>query len=208
MASSSASSRALYGGAICALLDGRFRDVSDLRDVPDNQEVFVDSHSEASVIVELLEIEADLSNENALSHHFNELARANETQEVTILSQCCDMPDHFMPGIGPTRPRLALIGKQYVQKHRTPSAPVDIVYIILVLVRLENVGTDVLFTLNFPLSNRSSLSENDLLAIEQSLHTSMLLPEGTDSCEVAKDQIYAFRRFLDSFQIADWSLFL
>ncbi|MEE6520759.1 hypothetical protein FKM82_018698 [Ascaphus truei] len=45
----------LFGGALSAILPPSFRDVSALREVPDNQEVFAHVSTDQSIIVELLE---------------------------------------------------------------------------------------------------------------------------------------------------------
>lgn len=47
--------RHLFGGAITASLPENFEDASKFRQIPDNQEVFVDKDSDVSVIVEILE---------------------------------------------------------------------------------------------------------------------------------------------------------
>ena len=46
---------ALFGGAITSQICSRFADVSNFRQVPDAQEVFVDTASEGSLTLELLE---------------------------------------------------------------------------------------------------------------------------------------------------------
>ncbi|KAI8622709.1 hypothetical protein BC830DRAFT_1052748, partial [Chytriomyces sp. MP71] len=48
-------SHPLFGGAISLLLPNGYVDASQLRQVPDNQEVFVSSTDNSSIIVELLE---------------------------------------------------------------------------------------------------------------------------------------------------------
>ena len=50
----------LFGGALSASLPPGARDVSDLREVPDNQEVFAHGHSDQSLIVELLEFQGQV----------------------------------------------------------------------------------------------------------------------------------------------------
>ena len=45
----------LFGGAITSQICSRFADVSNFRQVPDAQEVFVDTASEGSLTLELLE---------------------------------------------------------------------------------------------------------------------------------------------------------
>ncbi|KAI9278058.1 hypothetical protein BY458DRAFT_432393 [Sporodiniella umbellata] len=48
-------SQPLFGGAIVIPLKKSFMDASQFRQVPDNQEVFVDTVTQQSLIVELLE---------------------------------------------------------------------------------------------------------------------------------------------------------
>jgi hypothetical protein len=43
----------LWGGAVLAQLPARFADVSDVREVPDHQEVWADAHTDQSVILEI-----------------------------------------------------------------------------------------------------------------------------------------------------------
>lgn len=47
--------RGLFGGGITVKVPKDFKDVSQFRQVPDNQEVFVSSTSDETLIVELLE---------------------------------------------------------------------------------------------------------------------------------------------------------
>lgn len=54
-------SRELFGGGIRINVPDNFVDVSDFRQVPDHQEVFVSNDSDATLIVELLETPSDPS---------------------------------------------------------------------------------------------------------------------------------------------------
>jgi hypothetical protein len=45
----------LFGGAIVAPIPSSFMDASQFRQIPDNQEVFVDTKTQQSMFVELLE---------------------------------------------------------------------------------------------------------------------------------------------------------
>lgn len=47
--------RGLFGGGITIKVPNDFNDVSKFRQVPDNQEVFVSSTSDETLIIELLE---------------------------------------------------------------------------------------------------------------------------------------------------------
>jgi hypothetical protein len=55
--------RPLFGGAITTSFPSTFLDASTLREVPDNQEVFVDMDTDQSVIVELLQLESEVGDE-------------------------------------------------------------------------------------------------------------------------------------------------
>lgn len=76
--SSSLSLRDLYGGAISINLPDSFKDVSDLRPVPDHQEVYLDQHSSASFIMEILNYEDSVTNDLAASYYFDDLAQSNQ----------------------------------------------------------------------------------------------------------------------------------
>jgi hypothetical protein len=69
----------LYGGAITTALPSRFVDVSQMRQVPDHQEVYVDMNSDQSIIFELLSMD-DVANDRAAQHHWNDLAQANDAE--------------------------------------------------------------------------------------------------------------------------------
>lgn len=209
MASSSHPMRGLYGGAIQAILNPLFEDVSHLREVPDHQEVFLYTHHEISMIVELLDLDKSHSDDTALKYHFDELSRVNESFQTSVLSECFQMNDSFMPQIGPSFTRMALFGKQYIKKYHSPSAPVDEVYIVMVLVRLRNVGTDILITLNIPVKD-----EIRTFPLDQWFSDVNILVAGSPQ-EASYSQIFTavpainlFREFLYTFKINDWSLFV
>ena len=46
----------LFGGAITCAIPGEFDDISSVRQVPDNQEVYVHRSGDVSIIVEILEM--------------------------------------------------------------------------------------------------------------------------------------------------------
>uniref|UniRef100_A0A8C8ZYW1 RAN guanine nucleotide release factor n=1 Tax=Prolemur simus TaxID=1328070 RepID=A0A8C8ZYW1_PROSS len=105
----------LFGGAFSAILPPGAIDVSDLRPVPDNQEVFCHPVTDQSLIVELLELQAHVGGEAAARYHFEDVggvqgARAVQVESVRPLSlenlplrSCC-------------QEAWALSGKQQVAK--------------------------------------------------------------------------------------------
>jgi hypothetical protein len=60
---------------------------SQLREVPDHQEVFADTETEESIIVELLELEANVPNESCAMYHFQQIAEHNEALQTEIMAQ-------------------------------------------------------------------------------------------------------------------------
>jgi len=69
----------LFGGALSCKIPSQWRDVSLVRQVPDNQEVYQDctENTGAVLVIEILEHQSDVSDEEACSFFFRELADAN-----------------------------------------------------------------------------------------------------------------------------------
>ena len=63
----------LFGSALAASLPSTFTDVSEMRQVPDHQEVWLDSEGFTSIVIEILERveKPDLA---ALQYHLEDLA--------------------------------------------------------------------------------------------------------------------------------------
>mmetsp|Transcript_14795 Transcript_14795/g.14894 ORF Transcript_14795/g.14894 Transcript_14795/m.14894 type:complete len:248 (+) Transcript_14795:100-843(+) len=161
--------RGLFGGAITIMLPSSFQDVSVIRQVPDNQEVYVDSLSDMSVIIELLEHEPTVSNEHCARYFFQELAAFNQAADIVVeKEQVMRADSDLIPSLPPAYPRCTLVGRQTVKKFSRDSlspSPPDEIRIYLVVLRLIAVGTDLLLSLNAPLaqSSSSSLSAEDLV---------------------------------------------
>ncbi|PVU97843.1 hypothetical protein BB561_000286 [Smittium simulii] len=81
----SLSTRSLFGGALSISIAPELLDVSDFRQVPDTQEVFVCSENDDSLIIELVEMleGEDLS---CAKQHYNLISEENEAQDVVIES--------------------------------------------------------------------------------------------------------------------------
>ena len=71
---------ALYGGALGVALPASFVDVSQLRQVPDHQEVWADAASAASAVVEIVEAQGDVADAAAARFFWGDLAEANGAQ--------------------------------------------------------------------------------------------------------------------------------
>lgn len=83
----------LFGGALSVLLPSNAKDISDLRQIPDNQEVFAHPVTDQSIIIEILEY-VDKDDEEAIRTHFSDLASDNDVQSGdAIIAQTEKIPD-------------------------------------------------------------------------------------------------------------------
>ncbi|XP_045442493.1 ran guanine nucleotide release factor isoform X1 [Pipistrellus kuhlii] len=150
----------LFGGAFSATLPVGAIDVSDLRPIPDNQEVFCHRVTDQSLIVELLELQAHVRGEAAARYHFEDVggvqgARAVHVEAVQplllenlALRGCCEEA-WFLSG----KQQVAK-GNQQVTKDVT---------LHQALLRLTRYQTDLLLTFNQPPpDDRSSLDPENL----------------------------------------------
>ncbi|OCF44492.1 hypothetical protein I317_01561 [Kwoniella heveanensis CBS 569] len=82
--------RPLFGGAISLDLPTDYLDASDLRQIPDNQEVFLSSTSDTAVVLEILGMVQDgLASTDlweAVKFHFSSIAHDNASLASTILT--------------------------------------------------------------------------------------------------------------------------
>ena len=147
--------RELFGGAITVDLPTRLVDVSDFRPVPDNQEVWTDADRDESIIVELLErVDVGPSDaEGAAAWFFRDLAAVNDASVESGLSRISRTTvmtgDEHLPSLnGPFAHASMCVGTQTVAKGRDGDDARNDVEVVVVNVRLPQVRTDVLVTLN------------------------------------------------------------
>ncbi|GAA5822053.1 hypothetical protein JCM3770_002263 [Rhodotorula araucariae] len=148
-------SRPLYGGAIAAAIPTAFLDASDLRQVPDTQEVFLAPDSDLSLIVEVLELVREDGSaddlERAARFHFSSLAHDNTALSSTVSSVSVPAAPHSQGShqptvLGPT----VLTGLQTVSKFNRPASEADTVLIQLALWRIPERNADVTLCVNWP----------------------------------------------------------
>ncbi|XP_051971579.1 ran guanine nucleotide release factor isoform X2 [Xyrauchen texanus] len=73
--------RPLFGGALSAVIPPNAQDISDLRQIPDNQEVFGNSQTDQSIIIELLEYQSQVQDADAARYHFEDVAASNKAAD-------------------------------------------------------------------------------------------------------------------------------
>lgn len=75
----------MFGGAIEVSLPTGFLDVSDFRQVPDNQEVFtVDGATDVSLVFEIVELQTEVPNSEAGRYFWKDLVQSNEAGSEQI----------------------------------------------------------------------------------------------------------------------------
>ncbi|XP_054646863.1 ran guanine nucleotide release factor [Dunckerocampus dactyliophorus] len=139
----------LFGGAFSAVIPQSAADVSKLREIPDNQEVFAHAHTDQSLIVELLEYQAHVGDEEAARYHFEDIACSNaasqpEAQEVTSV---VPLPKSEL-SLSVCTSAWLLTGTQCVSKYNEEAR--NRVRIHLGVFRLPQFDTEVLVTFNDP----------------------------------------------------------
>jgi hypothetical protein len=180
--------RELFGGALEVHLPSRFIDISSIRDVPDNQEIFADSKStDQSFIIELLSMSEDVRDENIGEYLFHDLCDVNgvtssEAKVIQVVN-CSDSntTDSF---------KQILIGQQQVAKHREEVK--NVVNFYMGVIRLKNVTTDLLITFNDPVQIHpdSSSASNSIALGYLSDHSRRV-----------------FQAVFDTLKVNDWSIF-
>lgn len=137
----------LFGGAFSAILPRGAIDVSDLRPVPDNQEVFCHPVTDQSLIIELLELQAHVQGEAAARYHFEDVGGVQGARSVHVLSvQPLCLENLSLRGC--CQDAWFLSGKQQVAKENQQVA--KDVTLHQALLRLPQYQTDLLLTFNQP----------------------------------------------------------
>ncbi|KAK3346674.1 hypothetical protein B0T25DRAFT_521043 [Lasiosphaeria hispida] len=184
----------LFGGAIVCDLPDKFADVSGLRQVPDNQEVYIDKDGFTSIILEITErvkskgtgLEAD---GRALTTHLEELV-GDDTETVKVWNTTETQITH----LDEKTPAYTLIATQTPQADTARAAAPDFTALILTLVRLEEHQTDILITINVP-HIKGEYDEEDVdLALGK---------QG----ELIGDAVEYASRIWSTLDIKDWGLF-
>ncbi|KAI9772560.1 MAG: hypothetical protein M1835_006266 [Candelina submexicana] len=181
----------LFGGAMVADLPSGFADVSDIRQVPDNQEVYLDKDGFTSIIIDITErVDDSLSDEAALRFHFKDVVESGEGVKVwsTAATTCSQLPTGT--------PAYSLFATQYRASGHTRGSPSpDFTEILMTLVRLQAQKTDLVITINAPyLQGQSVMEDPDLEQGRVVKHNELALSY--------RDHL------LRSLVIRDWTLFV
>ncbi|CAJ2508841.1 Uu.00g138670.m01.CDS01 [Anthostomella pinea] len=194
----------LFGGALTCDLPTSFADVSQIRQVPDNQEVYIDKDGFTSIIIEINERvggpgSSPEINGHALTTHLEEIVE-EDIERVKVWNTTTTVFSRLDPDI----PAFTLIATQAPppplpaeaggsSRERSNASP-DFTAIILTLVRLEREETDILITINVP-HIRGEYDEDDV--------DLQLGKQG----KLIGDAVDYAARIWETFKVKDWGLF-
>lgn len=148
---SAGQSHPLFGGALSAVLPQSATDISEVREIPDNQEVFAHAHTDQSLIVELVEYQGQVADQDAVKYHFEDIAGSNKAFEPGAFEVTGVVPlSKSEVSLSDCSSAWMLTGTQCVSKFNEEAR--NIVTLHLGLFRLPQFATDVLITFNDPQS--------------------------------------------------------
>jgi hypothetical protein len=191
MATTTATARPLYGGAITCQIPDDWRDVSDVRQVPDHQECWQDTEGRL-LVVEILARESEVIDEQAAAFFFHDLADYNgmKAPDVKFTPQPelsnkinlagAGLPDSAKLCFGTGYQTVAL-GREHDVDGNPRTQQEGSIRVELCAIRLPSVGSELLVTLSSPSDS---------------------YPQ-----EIISQPTEAFERILGSLQIQDWTLF-
>eukprot|EP01114_Cavostelium_apophysatum_P024870 TRINITY_DN9917_c0_g1_i1.p1 TRINITY_DN9917_c0_g1~~TRINITY_DN9917_c0_g1_i1.p1 ORF type:complete len:205 (-),score=32.14 TRINITY_DN9917_c0_g1_i1:4-618(-) len=178
-------SRELFGGAMLIQIPPQFEDVSDIREIPDNQEVFTNIDQDQTIIIEITETAKKVDLADLARFNFDQLASDNEAKESKVLETFI-LPQDAMPNLSGHEFQLCgLKGTQTIAKFNETAH--NTVHIHLVVLRLPEVEAEIVFTLNVPVE----------ISPESSSFKSA--PVGSSHFDMTSA--------LSSFRINDWTVF-
>ncbi|KAK9286536.1 hypothetical protein L1049_014934 [Liquidambar formosana] len=192
------SERPLFGGAIASTFPLRFQDVSNVRQVPDHQEVFVDPARDESLIFELLDLKHDVADNGSAAWFLQDLATEQDADGSMVIEQsgvfeANGLSYRNMPAVITTA-----VGQMAISKGRQGREAQNIVRVYLANMRLRGVGTDVLITAYEP------ILINPLSESASAVGAGLAVPAAQSGCMPMAE---VFKLAVSSFKVNDWSLF-
>lgn len=184
----------LFGGAITANTPSNFADVSNIRQVPDNQEVYLDKSGLTSLTFDITERVSHLSTDKeALEYHFADIVAEGDTKNIWSVVENVELPN-----FPPTTPILALtaITKPPASTVAANALTLTHTDVHFTLIRLVEQSTDVVITLNTP-----------HLAGETDDQNRTGTEVATRQQETEQEAGKMYHQIVTSFTIKDWGVF-
>ncbi|KAF3910759.1 hypothetical protein ABW20_dc0100478 [Dactylellina cionopaga] len=198
----------LFGGAITANSPSNWMDMSDIRQVPDNQECFIDLTGLATEIFELNERVEKENDEGAIKFH---LADIFEDSPYKIWNSR-KLEAGEIPGLPNIPAYTMLITTPYVENRRNKVGHASqFVALAIVIIRLEQQKTDIVITANMPHSYEDAIAEKSLC--RPGLEAELGFPDNyvwkhDEAGKALKTLLEIIEEGVKTFTIHDWGLFV
>lgn len=188
----------LFGGKISCTFPHRFQDVSNIREVPDHQEVFADPNRDESLIIELLELKPDVADNGSAAWFLQDLASEQDAEGSVVIEQSgvLEAPGlmyNNVPAVVTT-----VVGQMAISKGQQGREAQNLVKVYLANLRLKGVDTDVLVTAYEP------IVINPLSESADTVGAGVAVPAAQAGC-LPMDEV--FKLAVTSFRVHDWGLF-
>ncbi|GJN02702.1 hypothetical protein PR202_ga20080 [Eleusine coracana subsp. coracana] len=198
MAAETCAPRPLFGGAISTTFPVRFQDVSDIRQVPDHQEVFVDPARDESLIFELLDLKGEVDDTGSALWFLRDIANEQDAGDNMVVEHSGTLElSGLRLGEGPVVAGTA-VGQLAVSKGRQGREAQNIIRLYLANIRLKNAGTDVVITAYEP------LLINPLSESARAVASGPAVPAQQAGCLPMSE---IFKLAVMNFNVHDWNLF-
>ena len=142
----------LFGGALTASLPVDWLDASDVRPVPDHQEVWTEREGERSLVVEILE-RAEASDAECAAFHFQDIADSNDATATSVVSHGALDVASLATSLRRSGPCLVLHGVQVLPKaadNQSSSGGGVELSVQMAVIRMARQATDILVSINRP----------------------------------------------------------
>ncbi|XP_062082402.1 uncharacterized protein LOC133788815 [Humulus lupulus] len=190
--------RPLFGAALASTFPQRFQDVSDIRQVPDHQEVFVDPSRDESLIFELLELKHEVGDNGSATWFLQDLASEQEAEGSAVIEQSGVVEAPGLCYRSTPAVITTAVGQMAISKGRQGREAQNVVRVYVANVRLKEVNTDVLITAYEPI-HINPLSES-VTAVGAGAAT----PAEHSGC---MPMVEVFKLAVSTFKVNNWGLF-
>ncbi|KAI3733621.1 hypothetical protein L6452_13068 [Arctium lappa] len=190
--------RPLFGGAISTNFPLRFEDVSNIREVPDHQEVFVDPERDESLIFELLELKSDVADDGSATWFLQDLAGEQGAEGTIVIEQSAVLEAQGLQFRNMPAVITSATAQMAISKGRQGREAQNLVKVYLANLRLKGVNTDILITAYEP------IFINPLSESASSVGAGLTLP-AAESGRTPMAEV--FKQAVSTFRINDWNLF-
>ncbi|KVI05529.1 ran guanine nucleotide release factor [Cynara cardunculus var. scolymus] len=190
--------RPLFGGAISTNFPLRFEDVSNIRQVPDHQEVFVDPGRDESLIFELLELKHDVVDDGSATWFLQDLAGEQGAEGTIVTEQSTVFEAQGLQFRNTPAVLTSAVAQMAISKGRQGREAQNLVKVYLANLRLKGVNTDILITAYEP------VFINPLSESASSVGAGVTVP-AAESGRTPMAEV--FKQAVSTFRINDWNLF-